>query len=297
MGNELLIGDRLRQARLNKNISLDELQQKTKIQKRYLEAIEKGAFNLLPGDYYVRTFLRQYATAVGENGEHLVAVFDGKTELGMTAPVKERTIEARVEGSRMTTYGSEGKRSWLNYVPTILMALIALSILVVVGYLSLQDKKSEPMIATPSSIEVHKTSTSTSETTEASSTTTSSSETIESTSSSEEVKMAMRIEHVAPRLVAVQVENVTDPVQLDFTGLTDRCWVGVQINGAYLLQYTLEAQEKQSVTLPPNTTDVKITFGASSNVEMHLNEQLVDFAKDAPELLQKELNLTLAYAQ
>ena len=42
MGNELLIGDNLRQARLNKNISLDELQQKTKIQKRYLEAIEKG---------------------------------------------------------------------------------------------------------------------------------------------------------------------------------------------------------------------------------------------------------------
>ena len=50
MGNELLIGDNLRQARLNKNISLDELQQKTKIQKRYLEAIEKGAFDLLPGD-------------------------------------------------------------------------------------------------------------------------------------------------------------------------------------------------------------------------------------------------------
>ena len=46
MGNELLIGDNLRQARLNKNISLDELQQKTKIQKRYLEAIEKGAFDV-----------------------------------------------------------------------------------------------------------------------------------------------------------------------------------------------------------------------------------------------------------
>ena len=135
MGNELLIGDKLRQARLNKNISLDELQQKTKIQKRYLEAIEKGAFELLPGDYYVRTFLRQYAEVVGEDGEHLIAVFNGETELDATAPMKARQPIETVEGSRMTTHGPAKNRTWLDYLPTILMALIALTILIIVGYL------------------------------------------------------------------------------------------------------------------------------------------------------------------
>ena len=297
MGNELLIGDKLRQARLNKNISLDELQQKTKIQKRYLEAIEKGAFDLLPGDYYVRTFLRQYAEVVGEDGEHLVAVFNGEMELDATAPVKARKPIETVEGSRMTTHGPAKSRTWLDYLPTILMALIALTILIIVGYLSIQDKKANPIIATPNSVEVQNAVTSQSTEAKETKETTTPSETTESTSSSEEIKMEMAINHVASRITEVKVENVEKPVQLDFTGLNDRCWVGVQVDGAYILQYTLAPQEKQSVELPAGVTSVKITFGASSNVQMHLNQELVDFAKDAPELLQKELNLTLAYAQ
>ncbi|MBM9832891.1 helix-turn-helix domain-containing protein, partial [Enterococcus faecalis] len=69
MANETTIGAKLRQARLDKNISLIELQQMTKIQKRYLEAIEAERFDQLPGTFYVRAFIRQYAAAVGEDGD------------------------------------------------------------------------------------------------------------------------------------------------------------------------------------------------------------------------------------
>ena len=66
------IGEQLKAARLAKNMSLDDVQQITKIQVRYLEAIESNNLSVLPGDFYVRAFIRQYALAMGLNPEDLL---------------------------------------------------------------------------------------------------------------------------------------------------------------------------------------------------------------------------------
>lgn len=58
------LGNRLKQAREEKNISLDDLQAITKIQKRYLLGIEEGNYSMMPGKFYVRAFIKQYAEAV-----------------------------------------------------------------------------------------------------------------------------------------------------------------------------------------------------------------------------------------
>lgn len=63
-----------------------------------MEAIDNDDFDQLPGKFYVRAFIRQYAEAVGEDGDHLVDVFDGKSKL--TGSVPERPQPETVSTSR-----------------------------------------------------------------------------------------------------------------------------------------------------------------------------------------------------
>ena len=66
------IGEKLRKAREAKGLSISDIEKTTKIQSRYLEAIENNEFDKLPGDFYVRAFIRQYAQIVGLDGKELL---------------------------------------------------------------------------------------------------------------------------------------------------------------------------------------------------------------------------------
>lgn len=72
MSVEKEIGLILRQARESIGISLDDLQEKTNIQRSFLTAIEDGDFNKLPSPFYVRTYLRNYANSVKIEPHHIL---------------------------------------------------------------------------------------------------------------------------------------------------------------------------------------------------------------------------------
>lgn len=52
------LGAHIKQEREKRNISLEELHEETKIRQLYLEAIENGEFSTLPGEVYLKGFLR-----------------------------------------------------------------------------------------------------------------------------------------------------------------------------------------------------------------------------------------------
>lgn len=66
------LGQQLKEARLQKGLSLDDVQEMTKIRKRYLEAIETGDYKVLPGSFYVRAFIKTYAETVGLNPDEIL---------------------------------------------------------------------------------------------------------------------------------------------------------------------------------------------------------------------------------
>ena len=76
----------LRELRLSKEINLEELENRTKINAKYLEAIEECNFDILPIPY-LRLFLRAYAIEIGGDSERALEQLDsfiGNTKPKMT---------------------------------------------------------------------------------------------------------------------------------------------------------------------------------------------------------------------
>lgn len=93
------LGQVLQRAREEKGVTLDDIQRITKIQRRYLEAIERGHFHVLPGHFYARAFIKSYAEAVGLDPQHLMSHF--QSDLPAQPPVEqaERLRRRRVSSS------------------------------------------------------------------------------------------------------------------------------------------------------------------------------------------------------
>jgi hypothetical protein len=65
-------GEALRRERELREIGLREIANATKINLRYLEALEQGRFDILPGGVFNKGFIRAYARFIGADGEALV---------------------------------------------------------------------------------------------------------------------------------------------------------------------------------------------------------------------------------
>jgi hypothetical protein len=63
------IGYSLRSARERQGLGFPEIELATKIRAKYIRALEEEDFEALPGDSYVRGFLRTYAEYLGLDGE------------------------------------------------------------------------------------------------------------------------------------------------------------------------------------------------------------------------------------
>ncbi|MCA2967208.1 MAG: DUF4115 domain-containing protein [Acidobacteriaceae bacterium] len=63
------LGQRLRDERLRQGRDIGPIADDLRIGSRYLEAIESEQWDLLPGGFFNRSFVRQYAQALGLNGQ------------------------------------------------------------------------------------------------------------------------------------------------------------------------------------------------------------------------------------
>lgn len=125
------LGTRLKEARLSKGYSLDDLQEITKIQKRYLVGIEEGNYSIMPGSFYVRAFIKQYAEAVGLDAEEILETY--KNELPSTPNDQVSQSMTNSPSRRKVTKGPSNKM--MEAMPKIIVALFIIVIIVAIWVL------------------------------------------------------------------------------------------------------------------------------------------------------------------
>ena len=81
-----MLGEVLRAERERRQLSIHDIEEATSIRALYIESIENGNYEKLPGDVYTKGFIKNYATFLNLDADSLVKQF-----------VEERTPEPTVE--------------------------------------------------------------------------------------------------------------------------------------------------------------------------------------------------------
>ncbi|MDK7067788.1 helix-turn-helix domain-containing protein [Lactobacillus paragasseri] len=252
------IGDKLRSARKAKGMSIEDVEKITKIQRRYLTAIENNDFDQLPGDFYVRAFIRQFADVVGLNGKELLA--DYKSEVPEAKPEEyvENSIDNKSEKIKETTNSRKGM--WRSYLPQI-ATVVGVVLVILVVYIvytrfftgTNQQSANQAENVTVSSSRI-----------KSSKSRTSSKKKSTPKSKTSEVKIASLGNN------SYRVSGMKDDRTLTLGTTKNEVWAQILVNGSSVWQGTLKANGKHSVQLPQNVNSVSVQMGNSVSTTLTL---------------------------
>ena len=131
---EAKIGRFLEQKRKERGLSLEEVEQATKIRKRYLTGLEREDFAMLPDAVYAQGFLKTYANYLGLDGEALSRQLKSRRK-----PRRERGIDYNTNPesgfeepliSPRGLQGTEKRKVPTSAIVTLLVAALVLAVVI-----------------------------------------------------------------------------------------------------------------------------------------------------------------------
>ena len=290
--SEINMGDLLREARVQKKLSLEDIEKQTKIPQHYLLAMELDQFNILPQEK-LDPYLKDYTAAVGLNladlmssqqepeeklntqEEKIDTVILPKTPEFETPEKDEsiKTLEISPSPSPITSTRSSRyrtKESRPSYLPIISLCFATLAILSFVFYTVWQQTKQSNQTKTSDYSVVSSTSSQVSE---------ESSSTSETPTSSSENQTTLTTTGSGDSL-SVNVENANNDVEISISlAGAESSWVSVTNSEAGDGGTLLTSNDNKLTTkLLSGTTSSVITLGVTAGVTVTINGQVVDLS-------------------
>lgn len=148
-----MIGDKLREERERQNLTIQDIEQGTSIRALYIECIEKGDYDSLPGEVYAKGFVRNYASFLKLDAGAIVAEFNAerrpKSEaVQPTAARPAREEKPKAKKSPFSTGSDFHKRVELSHRRQNLFLLLSLIFLIIgvgIAFISSGEEEKSPM--------------------------------------------------------------------------------------------------------------------------------------------------------
>jgi cytoskeleton protein RodZ len=137
----LTLGEKLRQAREERGITLSEVAEQTRISSLYLESIDNDDYRTLPGGIFNRGFVKSYAKYVGLDEQEALA------EYSQILAQSESAEEDHLKHYKPEVLTDD--RSGSSMLPTIIVALVILALMTagVLYGVSYLRQPSDPTVA------------------------------------------------------------------------------------------------------------------------------------------------------
>ncbi|MEC0838600.1 helix-turn-helix domain-containing protein [Bacillus atrophaeus] len=293
------LGIRLKEAREEKAMSLDDLQAATKIQKRYLTALEEGNYDIIPGSFYVRAFIKQYAEAVGLDSDQLFEEF--KKDIPNTY---HDDVSEKLSGMKSQRELPKPASKALEVLPTILViagVLVVIAIIYVVVQLTMNKSNDQSDAASKKAVtqseskyEIPKDSTlkdnkkSSSETDSKKDTKTSSAKK-DDEKKSDSGKLSIKATGTEGSATTYEVSGA-DKIELELAA-SDSAWIRVRDeNSSSLKEGTLKKDEtyKKDIT---DQKQVDIRTGYAPNLKIKINGEVLSYELDPKDVMAQTITI------
>ena len=280
------LATRLKEARTAKGYSLDDLQEMTKIQKRYLAGIEEGNYSMMPGPFYVRAFIKQYADAVGLNSDELLESYKQEVPSSTTEEVRQTMTSSPSRRKPI----SKSSNNISDIFPMIVVALFIIIGIVIFWYfyqnLAAKDDPAATETEQPLSLEEPETKDETSAV---------DSETQEP---EEEPVEEEPVEEAEPKQTITMgtIEGETTNYTLSGTDTFSvkivahgNSWVGVKNElGVNLMDENLKAGKTINLDLS-EVQSARIRVGSASQIDVFVNDEKVEYGTPPTERVTQNM--------
>lgn len=274
------LGTKLREARVAKGLTLNSLQQTTKIQKKYLEAIEEGRFEDIPGTFYARGFVKQYADVVGLNGDELLLEHQEELEAahyGSELEVPESESELP---SRLTRVKEQQGNALLDrvtpYVPFILLATVIIALMVGIIFAIQKANNKDRELASSISESLSLVASVSPE---------SAQKPAESVKKEDEMKIGPSDIEMGPNAKLTLVSSEAEETMYRLYGSVDRydmeikgeglVWVGIFEDDQIVVDTVINEGEKVAYKMPDSVKETRIRIGYPEGAKIYVNNKVV----------------------